>query len=145
MRRPDPDKRKRRTARILDNARRLFARKGYDCVSMDSLAAACQLTKPALYYYFENKRAVLVAVLQQHWKRQAAILDAFQPAADLEQTLRAFAERTLTETRRPANADVIRIVLAEAARHPEIGRAFFEVCGPALDRQLVVFSPHLAG
>ncbi len=67
MRRADPANQKRQTAKILDNARRLFAQHGYDRVSMDRLASACRLTKPVLYYYFENKRAVLLATLQAHW------------------------------------------------------------------------------
>ncbi|HSD65946.1 MAG TPA: helix-turn-helix domain-containing protein, partial [Vicinamibacteria bacterium] len=54
MRHADPDHRKQQVAKILSNARRLFARDGYDRVSVDRIAAACGLTKPVLYYYFEN-------------------------------------------------------------------------------------------
>ncbi len=48
MRTPDPENRRRQVAKILGNARRLFARDGYDRVSMDRIAAACGLTKPVL-------------------------------------------------------------------------------------------------
>jgi TetR/AcrR family transcriptional repressor of uid operon len=145
MRPADPDNRKRQVAKILANARRLFARDGYDRVSMDSLAAACGLTKPVLYYYFENKRAVLLAVLEAHWAEQAAVLEAFRPSADLRQTLRALARLILKEAGRSDTADVIRIVLAEAARHPEIGRAFFRAIGPVFERRLLgEIRPHLS-
>ena len=144
MRRADPVHQRRQRAKILDNARRLFARDGYDRVSMDRLAAACQLTKPALYYYFRNKRAVLLATLQAHWAAQSAVLAAFQPSAQLGETLQAFAELVLRESQRPENGDVIRIVLAETGRRPEIGPAFFEVFGPPLERKLVaLIGPHL--
>jgi AcrR family transcriptional regulator len=148
MRRADPDNRKRQVAKILGNARRLFARDGYDRVSMDRIAAACGLTKPVVYYYFEDKRAVLLAVLEAHWARQAATLEAFRPSPDLRQSLRALARLILEETGRPATGDVIRIVLAEAARHPEIGRAFFRTIGPVFEGKLLgairpSLSPHL--
>ena len=144
MRRADPVHQRRQKAKILDNARRLFARDGYDRVSMDRLAAACQLTKPALYYYYRNKRAVLLATLQAHWTAQAAVLEAFRPSADLGQTLRTFAELVLRESRRPENSDIIRIVMAETGRRPEIGQAFFKVFGRPLEQKLVSFvGPHV--
>jgi AcrR family transcriptional regulator len=137
VRRADPDNRKRQVAKILRSARRLFAQHGYDRVSMDRIAGACRMTKPVLYYYFENKRAVLLAVLQAHWAEQAAVIEAFEPSADLRRTLRALARLILKETERPDTGDIIRIVLAEAARHPEIGRAFFRTIGPVFERRLL--------
>ena len=144
MRTADPENRKRQVAKILKNARRLFARDGYDRVSMDGLAAACGLTKPVLYYYFENKRAVLLAVLQAHWAEQAAVLEAFRPSGDVRRTLSDLARLILQEAGRPENGDIIRIVLAEAARHPEIGRAFFQAIGPVFERRLGEIRPHLS-
>jgi len=145
MRRPDPENQKRQIAKILENARRLFARDGYDRVSMDRIAAACGLTKPVLYYYFENKRAVLLATLEAHWAEQAAVLEAFQPSGDLKQTLRAFARLVLEQTERPDTSDVIRIVMAEAGRHQEIGRAFLRKFGPILEGGVLgLIQPHLS-
>lgn len=144
MRTADPENRKRQVAKILGNARRLFARDGYDRVSMDSLAAACGLTKPVLYYYFENKRAVLLAVLEAHWAEQAAALEAFRLSGDVRRTLSDLARMILKEAGRPENGDIIRIVLAEATRHPEIGRAFFQAIGPVFERRLGEIRPHLS-
>ena len=145
MRRADPENRKRQVAKILRNSRRLFAQHGYDRVSMDRIAAACRLTKPALYYYFDDKRAVLLAVLEAHWAEQAAVLEAFQPSSDLRQTLRTLARLILRKAGRAHTGDIIRIVLAEAARHPEIGRAFFRTIGPIFERRLLgEIRPHLS-
>jgi AcrR family transcriptional regulator len=145
MRPADPDNRRRQVAKIRRNARRLFARDGYDRVSMDRIAAACGLTKPVLYYYFENKRAVLLAVLEAHWAEQAAVLEGFQPSADARKTLSDLAELILRETARADTSDIIRIVLAEAARHPEIGLAFFRTFGPIFERRLLgAIRPHLS-
>jgi AcrR family transcriptional regulator len=145
MRTADPENRRRQVAKILGNARRLFARDGYDRVSMDRIAAACGLTKPVLYYYFEDKRAVLLAVLEAHWAEQAAVLEGFRPSGDVRETLSRLARLILRETARPDTGDVIRIVLAEAARHPEIGRAFFQSLGPIFETRLLgAIRPHLS-
>jgi AcrR family transcriptional regulator len=137
MRTANPENRRRQVAKIVRNARRLFARDGYDRVSMDRIAAACGFTKPVLYDCFEDKRAVLLAVLEAHWAEQAAVLEAFRPSAALGETLRKLARLILEEAARPDTSDVIRIVLAEAARHPEIGRAFFRSFGPIFERRLL--------
>jgi TetR/AcrR family transcriptional regulator, mexJK operon transcriptional repressor len=145
MRTADPEHRRRQVAKILGNARHLFARDGFDRVSMDRIAAACGLTKPVLYYYFEDKRAVLLAVLEAHWAEQAAVLEAFRASGDVRATLSQLARLILREASRPDTGDVIRIVLAEAARHPEIGRAFFRNFGPIFETRLLgAIRPHLA-
>ncbi|MGH1346718.1 MAG: TetR/AcrR family transcriptional regulator [Nannocystales bacterium] len=42
-------------ARILDEAIRLFASRGYASTSVREVVEACGCTKPALYYHFTNK------------------------------------------------------------------------------------------
>jgi AcrR family transcriptional regulator len=132
----DPENQKRQIEKILRNARRLFAQHGYDRVSMDRIAAACRLTKPVLYYYFKNKHSVLLTTLRTHWRQQVLTLLAIQPARNLRQTLKRFAEQFLRETRRPENNDLVRIVLAESARHRAVGRAFFSELGPVFGGKL---------
>jgi AcrR family transcriptional regulator len=144
MRPADPENQRRQIEKILRNARRLFAQHGYDRVSMDRIAAACRLTKPALYYYFKDKRSVLLATLRTHWQQPALILLSLQPAPDLRQTLTDFAGRLLKEARRPEHNDTIRIVLAESARRQEIGRAFFKELGPLFGAKLTgLLAPYL--
>jgi AcrR family transcriptional regulator len=45
--------RKRRL--ILKTAARMFARDGYQHTTLDAIAAALNITKPTIYYYFKNK------------------------------------------------------------------------------------------
>jgi AcrR family transcriptional regulator len=49
--------------RILDEARSLFLTKGFAATSMQEIADAVGLTKPALYYHFKDKQDLLLAVL----------------------------------------------------------------------------------
>jgi len=50
--------------RILAEATRLFAERGYNATSMREIVEACGCTKPALYYYFKNKEALFLEVLR---------------------------------------------------------------------------------
>jgi len=141
----NPDNQKRQIEKILRNARRLFAQHGYDRVSMDRIAAACRLTKPVLYYYFQDKHSVLLATLRAHWRRQVQTLLSIQPAGDLRRTLKRFAHQFLHETRRPENSDLVRIVLAESVRHRAVGRAFFAELGPVFGSKLSgLLKPYLS-
>jgi len=51
---------------ILARAAELFANRGYTGTSMNEVAAACGVTKPALYHYFRDKDALLAAIAQHH-------------------------------------------------------------------------------
>lgn len=51
---------------ILARAAVLFADRGYPGTSVNEVAAACGVTKPALYHYFRDKDALLAAIAQNH-------------------------------------------------------------------------------
>lgn len=67
VRRP-PD----RKAQIIAAASELFRERGYHSVSVNQIAAAVGITAPALYRHFNNKQALLEAVVQDGF----GILDA---------------------------------------------------------------------
>jgi AcrR family transcriptional regulator len=62
-RRPQDPEEKR--SEILTVAERLFADVGYDQTSMAQLAAAAGVTPTTIYWYFEDKDALLVGVLER--------------------------------------------------------------------------------
>src|ERR1700739_1636802 len=45
---------------ILETAAHLFLEQGYRSTSLRELASLLKITKPALYYYFQNKEQILV-------------------------------------------------------------------------------------
>jgi TetR/AcrR family transcriptional regulator len=63
---------------ILARAAELFASQGYPGTSMNQVAAACGVTKPALYHYFEDKDALLSAIGQAHVDHLEAIVAQVQ-------------------------------------------------------------------
>lgn len=54
----------RRKAKILAEARKLFARHGLKKTSMDDIAKAVGLVKTSLYYYFNGKQELFQAVIR---------------------------------------------------------------------------------
>ncbi|MBN6039671.1 TetR/AcrR family transcriptional regulator [Amycolatopsis sp. 195334CR] len=65
-RRGDPER------ALLDAGRRLFARRGYEAVSIDEIAAEAGLAKGLLYYYFTGKRALYLEVVRAAGEELAA-------------------------------------------------------------------------
>ncbi len=62
--RPTQDRDLKR-AEIVDAAAELFVRDGYDATSMSALAKRAGVTPNTIYWYFDDKDAVLVAVVSQ--------------------------------------------------------------------------------
>ncbi|QCQ94047.1 TetR family transcriptional regulator [Rhodococcus sp. SGAir0479] len=50
--------------RILDAARHVFARRGFDATTTRDIANAVGLTQGSLYHHFESREAILVAILE---------------------------------------------------------------------------------
>jgi len=61
--------------RILTEATRLFAERGYHATSMREIVEACGCTKPALYYYFKNKEALFLEVLRLETSTVTALVE----------------------------------------------------------------------
>ena len=55
--------------RILDAAKQLFVKQGFDNVSMRGIAAAIEYSPAALYRYFRNKREILSVLRDEGFQR----------------------------------------------------------------------------
>jgi AcrR family transcriptional regulator len=120
--------RKRRT--ILDAATTVFLVNGYVGTSMDEIAALARVSKQTVYKHFSDKESLFTAIVT------AAVDDAGDPVAaevaalgeseDLAADLRALARALLGRVMQPQLMQLRRLVIGEAGRFPELGRAFFE-------------------
>jgi AcrR family transcriptional regulator len=97
-----------RQAAILHEAARLFAERGYSGVSLEDLGAAVGVSGPAVYRHFENKQALLGAILVGVSARLhaggRAVVDAGGSPADQLRAIIAFHVDFAV-----ADADVIRV------------------------------------
>lgn len=128
-------KRGRKYDQVLDGARTVFLRDGYEGASVDDIAAAAGVSKATLYSYFPDKRLLFLEVARQECARQAeSALEVSDAAAPPREVLTAAARRMVALVTSDFGQKIFRVCVAESDRFPELGRAFYE-SGPLLVRR----------
>jgi AcrR family transcriptional regulator len=106
--------------RILDAAGRVFLENGFQGASVDEIAEVASAGKPTIYARFPSKQALFAAVIERLVRRNTS-LDAFScPGASIEQRLDTLAAVILTRVLTPETIGLIRVVVAEARRFPDL-------------------------
>ena len=92
---PKPDVSEERKDQILEAATRVFTQRGVDDARMDDIVAESGLSKGAIYWYFDSKDAIIIAILDQMFTRELAhgreLLEADLPAKEKLLMLTRFA------------------------------------------------------
>jgi len=100
------------TAALVDAARELFARDGYDATSLDAVAAKAKVTKGAVYHHFDGKRQLFEAVFTREVQQLATpLVEAYARKKDPWEAFKAACRAFLDECLDP---DLQRIVLLDA-------------------------------
>lgn len=108
--------------RLLDEAERLFAERGFEAVSIREIATASEANVAAVNYHFQGKENLYVAVLERRIlpKRDRLLaamerLEAEPPGRErLETLIRAFVTVHLDDAlRSPAGARAMRLISRE--------------------------------
>ena len=120
----EEDSSKRR--QILDGARKVFMDLGFDGASMGEIARSAGVSKGTLYVYFADKNSLFEAIVEEESLEQGKIAFNFDPARDVETTLREFGRAYVQVLCRPSGGSAVRTVMAIAERMPEVGRRFYE-------------------
>lgn len=103
--------------RILREATRLFADRGYGTVSVREVVEAAQVTKPTLYYYFTNKEALfLEAVRRQTQGLRDRVLVAVDGPGSSKDRLRGFIQAHIRWV--AENPDGMRLLMT-VHHHPD--------------------------
>ncbi len=116
-----------REARILEAALQVFSQTGYSGAVMDDIAARAGLSKPTLYQYFPSKEALFTAILTQGRDQMLAVFEA--PSGGMVAELHGFAWHYAETVMRPEFLSLARLIIGEAQRFPDIGRAY-QASGP---------------
>jgi TetR/AcrR family transcriptional repressor of mexJK operon len=117
---------------VLQAAGQVFRDQGYGSASMDAIARAAGVSKATLYAHFAGKDQLFAAIVSDECRRHSQALtapdiDRLEVREALAAIGRNFLQLVLSEKARA----IYRIVMAEAPRFPELGRAFY-VSGPAV-------------
>ncbi|MEM9843464.1 MAG: TetR/AcrR family transcriptional regulator [Pseudomonadota bacterium] len=128
-------KRGRKYSQVIDGAREIFMRDGYEGASVDDIARAASVSKATLYSYFNDKRLLFSEVARIECNRQAeAAIDKIGAHDTVEDALHEAANLLVRFFLSEFGKQVYRICVAEADRFPELGKSFY-VSGPQLARE----------
>ena len=114
---------------ILDAAVRVFARKGFHASRVGDIAEEAGVAHGLLYHYFASKDAVLQAVFHENWsvllERIGSVEETDEPAVDQLRHVSAIILRTWLHL-----PDVVRVVIQEFGRSPELAARIGELAQP---------------
>ena len=114
---------------LLDAAVRVFARKGFHASRVGDIAEEAGVAHGLLYHYFKSKDQVLEAVFHENWSvllaRIESVEETDEPAADQIRHIAAIVLRTWLHL-----PDVVRVVIQEYGRSPELAERIGELTRP---------------
>ena len=109
---------------ILKVAREVFLKHGYAGTSVDSIVDILGGSKSTIYSHFGNKEGLFAAVIRQ-FGHDSEAPDFPVSDGNIRNELVAFAEDRIRRVFSSLNVDIMRIVIAEAARQPQIAELYF--------------------
>jgi AcrR family transcriptional regulator len=128
----DGVRRGRKFDQVLDVARTIFLRDGFERASVDDIARAAGVSKATIYAYFPDKQLLFLEVARQECGRQTEAAEALLAEdATVEQMLTLAAERIAQFQMSDFGQRMFRIVVGEGERFPGLGRQF-HAYGPGL-------------
>lgn len=111
---------------ILKEAYAAFLSDGYAATSMSSISARVGGSKATLYNYFSSKDELFAAVIDEKCRDfQGMFMEVDVETADFGKMLTQLGERMLHMMLRDDSIATFRLITAESARFPELGRAFY--------------------
>lgn len=114
--------------RALDAALTVFSQNGYSAATMDAIAREAGLTKPTLYQYFDSKESLFQAMMLVPRDTMLTVFDEPPEACHVTQLWRfswAYADVVM----QPQFLALARLVIGDAQRSPDLGRAY-QASGP---------------
>jgi AcrR family transcriptional regulator len=136
--RPVPEKRDR----ILRAALEVFIELGYERASVDELASRAGVSKATVYNHFKDKKDLFTCcLLEQAEAFQASLEETVRRAVapEIGPALVALGEGIVRLLLSPVVAALHKVVAAEVARFPELGRALYERSVTGCRAQLATF------
>jgi AcrR family transcriptional regulator/nitrite reductase/ring-hydroxylating ferredoxin subunit len=141
--RPRADEVEQRTRDLLQVAAELFMAQGYAHVSLRTIAAEARVAARTIYAKFGGKLGLFEAVVAHERDRMMDQLDEQSPdKRPLADLLHDFCTRYLALVNTPRAIATQRMVIAEAAQNPQLGRVFYDAGPGALRARLTGLFAH---
>jgi TetR/AcrR family transcriptional repressor of mexJK operon len=125
-------------AAILDAAQACFCDQGFAATSMDVVAQAAGVSKATIYSHFRGKDDLFGAIICRRCDDHAEGMGPIAAGAgdDAASVLAAMARTLMDLLMEPEVLAMYRMVVAEAARHPDLARIYYEQ-GPVRGKQRI--------
>jgi len=111
-----------RRQQVLDAAADCFRRHGFHSAGMAQIAREAGMSVGHIYHYFENKEAIIAAIVDRDLARIIEVLEGFKNADDI---IRAMLNRVAADidTHTDARDSALQLeILAESSRNPEVAK-----------------------
>ncbi|MEM8629859.1 MAG: TetR/AcrR family transcriptional regulator [Pseudomonadota bacterium] len=136
----EPIKKGRKYDDVIEGARVVFMRDGFEGANVDNIAREAGVSKATLYSYFPDKSHLFKAVLLIECKRHAgAVTDHLHEGMALRDILlrqcQFFTRFLLSDWAQ----EMFRVCVGEARRFPELGRSFYEAGPESMRGALIEF------
>jgi AcrR family transcriptional regulator len=120
-----------RKRQILDAARKVFSKKGYDQATTAEIAQTAGVAEGTIYNYFQNKRDLLVSLISDTMLTQSLFTLIDKPKKKEHDFMDIIEDRLHIAF---TNSDINQLLLSEIQHDPDLIKTFVEnVLGPGLN------------
>ncbi len=128
----------RKVEQVVEGARKVFLRDGFEGASVDEIARVACVSKATLYSYFPDKRVMFMEVARAECLRQAEVsMDVIDGSRGVAETLRVTGRNMIRFLTSEFGRRMFRVCVAESERFPDLGKRFYE-SGPKMVRDRLV-------
>jgi len=111
---------------ILKVALNIFGMNGYNATSMETIASACGFSKAVLYQYFHDKEELFTAMFEEDDViKNFKMLSIDNEVQCFHQVLTEVAYSYYEMLIKPEKLNLIRIIIAETGKFPQIGTTLY--------------------
>lgn len=109
--------------RILDAAEHCFIEHGFHAASMANISEKARMSAGLIYRYFENKNAIILAIIERQLQERRADISTLQTTCELAERIVDLFRAWIKRDGSVMNAALFLEMSAEATREPQIARA----------------------
>jgi len=128
-------RRGRKFDQVIDGARAIFLRDGFERASVDDIARRSGVSKATLFSYSPDKQLLFMEIAKAECRRPADEAEALiHDSAPVAEVLRLAAERFVGFMISDFGARMFRVAVAESENFPAMAQAFYQ-SGPLMIRE----------
>lgn len=127
----------RKRDQILEGAKRVFMKAGFDAATMNDITREAQVSKGTIYVYFNNKEDLFAALIERERARiVVSMRSALSGDGTVEENLHNFGSALATHVLSPGSIYAMRTVIGVIDRMPKLASRFFTT-GPESVRSVI--------